>query len=256
MSDDKNNKSGGWVSNPLPIVMVVLLAAGVLVKNVPLESARPTDPERVKSVPTSQQDVEARLWQDPFAAVEKHEEGSKQDLTPKANVPMMPFTRYIFTTPPAPHTPEVLSKRIQELHEIKHDATIVAVSVFGGSFNEAAESRRRSRFAVVSALGFHEYHPVLSEALGYFHIDLPKPKSESKSESKSELEPETINLTVPYEWFETRDKSSNVLVLWLNEDKFSNKPLTKLNDLITELTPTNPGGKGLTVYVRAVRGGL
>ena len=61
MSNDENNKAGGWFSNPLPIVMVVLLAAGVLVKNVPLESARPIDPERVKFVATSQQDVEARL---------------------------------------------------------------------------------------------------------------------------------------------------------------------------------------------------
>ena len=61
MSDDQNGKSGGWFGNPLPIMMVVLLAAGVLVKNVPLESARPTDAERVKFVAASQQDVEARL---------------------------------------------------------------------------------------------------------------------------------------------------------------------------------------------------
>ena len=71
MSDDKSDKAGSWFGNPLPIVMVVLLAGGLLVKNVPLESARPTNPERVTFLPTSQQDVEARLWQDPFAAVEK-----------------------------------------------------------------------------------------------------------------------------------------------------------------------------------------
>ena len=63
MSDDKSDKAGDWFGNPLPIVMVVLLAGGLLVKNVPLESARPTDLERVKFLPTSQQDVEARLWQ-------------------------------------------------------------------------------------------------------------------------------------------------------------------------------------------------
>ena len=53
MSDDQNDKSGGWFGNPLPIVMVVLLAGGLLVKNVPLESARPTDPERIQFVPTT-----------------------------------------------------------------------------------------------------------------------------------------------------------------------------------------------------------
>ena len=67
-----NDNAGGLLANPLPIVMVVLLAAGVLIKQVPLQSARPSDPERVKFVPVAQQDVEARLWQDPFAAVEKH----------------------------------------------------------------------------------------------------------------------------------------------------------------------------------------
>ena len=61
MNDDKNGIAGGLFGNPLPIVMVVLLAAGILVKNVPLESARPTDPERVKYVATSQQNVKTRL---------------------------------------------------------------------------------------------------------------------------------------------------------------------------------------------------
>src|SRR5215510_11229793 len=72
-----NDNAGGLLSNPLPIVMVALLAAGVLIKQVPLQSARPIDSERVKFVPASQQDVEARLWQDPFAAVEKQEERSE-----------------------------------------------------------------------------------------------------------------------------------------------------------------------------------
>ena len=54
MSADNSDKTRGLFANPLPIVMVVLLAAGVLVKNVPLESARPIDPERVKFMPTTQ----------------------------------------------------------------------------------------------------------------------------------------------------------------------------------------------------------
>ena len=80
-----NDNAGGLLANPLPIVMVVLLAAGVLIKQVPLQSARPSDPERVKFVPAAQQDVEARLWQDPFAAVEKHEGRSEPTThTPEA----------------------------------------------------------------------------------------------------------------------------------------------------------------------------
>lgn len=217
MSDDKSNKAGGWFGNPLPIMMVVMLAAGVLVKHIPLESARPTDPERVKFVPTSQQDVEARLWQDPFAAVEKHE----KNLDPAA-----PF---------AAHNPDRLHTRIQAL---LHDPdpnrlTVVAVSVFGGSFDEAAESRRRTRFAVVSALGFHGYSPEHADAIGYFRI--------------TGSEPNAVKLTVPYEWFERRNPSSDVLVLWLNEEKLSTTtPINGLHHLFNELTPTDQA-EGLRV---------
>lgn len=233
MSDDKNDKAVGLFGNPLPIVMVVLLAAGVLVKTVPLESARPIDPERVKFVATSQQDVEARLWQDPFAAVEKHEEGSTQAGTSMEKSLMRLFSPPL-KMPPAPHTPEALHERIQELHKNKQALTVVAVNVFGGSFNEAAEGRRRSRFAVVSALGFHGYHPKNENAIGYFHINLPETSPDK--------------LAVPFEWFEKQDKSSNVLVLWLNEDKLSttSRPLNELHYLFNELTPPDLAG-GLRV---------
>jgi hypothetical protein len=210
MGNDKNDKTGGLLGNPLPIVMVVMLAAGVLVKNIPLESARPTDPERVKYVPTSQQDVEARLWQDPFAAVEKHEKHSDQSNSS------------------ASHTVKSLHARILERNDPDlNRLTVVAVSVSGGSYAETAESRRRSRFAVVSALGFHRYYPENENAIGYFHIDLPE----------SQSTPSTFDLVVPYEWYENRDggNTSTVLVLWLNEDKLTSQPLTKLQALVKKL---------------------
>ncbi|MEO8048051.1 MAG: hypothetical protein ABI684_12260, partial [Nitrospirota bacterium] len=217
MNDDQNSKSGGWFGNPLPIMMVVLLAAGVLVKNVPLESARPTDAERVKFVAASQQDVEARLWQDPFAAVEKHKKSSNQDVasTGKAS--------------PDPHPPDRLHSRITDQHG---KMTVVAVSVFGGPYAEDAESRRRSRFAVISALGFHAYYPENAEALGYFRLGPSEPKSNAS-------EP-TYDDDVPYEWFGRGDKSRSVLVLWLKDEKLSAKPLTTLRDLFDKLTPTQP----------------
>ena len=213
-----NDNRLGFFTNPLPIVMVVLLAAGVLVKTVPLQSARPTDPERVKFVPTSQQDVEARLWQDPFAVVEKHEMHSDR------------------SDPSAVHTAESLHARIQALRDPDPNRlTVVAVSVFGGSFNEAAESRRRTRFALVSALGFHGYSPENADAIGYVHI--------------TGAESDAIKLTVPYEWFERRNPTSDVLVLWLNEDKLTTEPFRKLHTIFSKLTPNHltSNGKGLSV---------
>ena len=204
MSDDKSDKAGDWFGNPLPIVMVVLLAAGVLVKTDPLKSARPADPERVTFLSTNQQNVEARLWQDPFAAVEKHEKPLKQAASSSDN-----------TSPKSP-TPDKLR------HDIKKPGdkvTVLAVSVFGASYAEEVESRRRSRFAVISALGFHHYHPENADAIGYFHAT------------------KTYDDDVPYEWFKQDDTSRAVLVLWLKDEKLTATPLATLDDLFNELPP-------------------
>jgi TRAP-type C4-dicarboxylate transport system permease small subunit len=246
-----NENTGNLLANPLPIVMVVLLAAGVLIKQVPLQSARPSDPERVKFVPAAQQDVEARLWQDPFAAVEKHEGRSG----------------------PTTHIPKALRTLIENKSKPDGKVKVIGVSVFGGSYSEAAESRRRTRFAVLSALGFHGYSPANADAIGYFRIKLPgstkgvtwpDPSSvgldfnlvgPAGSRMLAELvggksEPDSVDLTVPYEWFERRQSSSNertepsdVLVLWLNEDKLTTGSLIKLRSLIARLTPAQASSR-------------
>jgi hypothetical protein len=262
-----NDNAGGLLGNPLPIVLLALLAAGVLIKHEELKSARPNDSERVKFVPAGQQDVEARLWQDPFAAVEKYEERFK----------------------PTTYTGKQLAERIEKIGEAGGRVKVIGVSVFGGSYSEAAESRRRTRFAVLSALGFHGYSPANPEAIGYFrtklsgnneHVAWPDPGSAAldfnligpagstmllelvndlmdapkkntnklpdgttgtggggylKSSRKSK--PKPVDLTVPYEWFAKRE-SPDVLLLWLNEDKLTDRPLGKLDSLIQELTPS------------------
>src|SRR5262249_43281755 len=196
----------------------------------PVQSARPNGRERMKFVPAAQQDVEARLWQDPFAAVERQETRSK----------------------PAAHTSEKQRERIQAKLNADRHVTVIAVSVFGGSYSEAAESRRRTRFAVLSALGFHGYNPADPDAIGYFRIKLPGSSEDVTSPAPSKVgldfkligpagstmlaelvrrtsEPDSVDLTVPYEWFE-RDKSSSneqlskpsdVLLLWLDENKLT-----------------------------------
>ena len=226
MSDDKSDKAGSWFDNPLPIVMVVLLAGGVLVKTEPLKSARPIDPERIQFVPTiQQQDVEARLWQDPFAAVEKHIKSSEQAVTLPKNTLMMLFAPTSLNTSSASPRLDELKNHIQGLNPLD-DVTVVAVSVFGGPYTEDAESRRRSRFAVVSALGFHEYYPESNDAIGYFQSALSKTNGGK--------------MPVPFEWFKKRkeDKTSHVLVLWLKDETLANTPLKILHKLSTELALT------------------
>ena len=150
---------------------------------------------------------------------------------------------------------------------------IIAASVSGGSYSEEAESRRRTRFAVLSALGFHGYRPANSDAIGYFHIKLPGAGKDVTSLAPSGValdfnlvgpaesrvlaalvprtsEPDSVDLIVPYEWFERHTSSSNelsepsdVLLLWLNEDKLTTGPREKLRSLILKLTPPRASGQ-------------
>jgi hypothetical protein len=132
---------------------------------------------------------------------------------------MMLFEPTSPNTSAASHDLEALKNEIQGLN---NDVTVVAVSVFGGPHAEEAEIRRRSRFAVVSALSFHHYHPEDADAIGYFHATKP------------------YDDNVPYEWFEKEDRSHSVLVLWLKDEQLTAKPLTTLHNLFNELTPLRP----------------
>jgi hypothetical protein len=201
--------------------MVALMAAGVLVKIVPLESARPKEPDRMKSVLMGQQDVEARLWQDPLSAIEKEilAQSKADKKSPEGGADDI-------------HKPEVLYKKIKAAltapndKNEKNNVTILAVNVFGGSFDASAEWRRRARFAVLSALEFQGYSPKNADALGYYITTLTNDKG---------VRP--VELAVPYEWFSRSKKNSersNVLVLWLNEDKLLS-PYENLRSVLGEL---------------------
>lgn len=128
------------------------------------------------------------------------------------------------------------------------------MSVFGDSFDEAAEFRRRWRLAVISALGFHQYYPEETDRIGYFNIKLPESDSNS------------LDLAVPFEWYELADinksdtktptgRSSYVLVLWLNETRFTTNPLKKLETLYQTLSSTDPKKKGSQSQCQADRAG-
>lgn len=206
-----NDSGGRWFQNPVPIVMVGLLTAGVLVKTVPLESGRPIDPDRMKSALMGHQDVEARLWQDPLAAIEKE---TSAKLSPSE------------TSASPPHNFMALRKVITtELSKKDHTVAVLAVSVFGGSFDAGAEWRRRARFAVLSALGSQGYSPENPDALGYYITTL----------KNTDKELSDVQLTVPYEWF-GKSMTSKVLVLWLDEDKLLS-PYKNLISLFNELAP-------------------
>jgi hypothetical protein len=220
------NDSGGSKANLIPVVLFVLLTTGVLID--PLTSSRPNDTGYLKPARTSHDKVEARLWQDPVVAVDKHVKKLEEE---KASRGIREDTNKYNT--------------IDHLKQNINDSVkIVAVSVPGQSYSEAIESRQRSRYAVISALGSREYITEDGESIQYFQLTYKKRKSSEKcpdcsadTKNQSDCTSDTpckddsksdsvVWVNVPYEWFESNpepgsEKPKKILILWLNQDKIT-----------------------------------
>src|SRR5262249_4842052 len=101
---------------------------------------------------------------------------------------------------------------------------IMPVMVFGGPYVEDAESRRRTRYAVVAALTASEFEPEDAQHIGYF-----QPR-------RDERQPRLPDF-IPYEIFTNGQR--HLLLLWLDEYAFEQRspqgPLAKMTTLLSQI---------------------
>jgi hypothetical protein len=237
-----------------------------------------TDARIQKQAPP--QIVEARLWQDPFAAVEKSREKLvNQDTEQQCQgYPVL----------------EALPCKVP-LGEGDGETLVIAVTVPGAPYPEDAERRRRTRYAVLAGLeraGFvpedmrHIGYFVWTHSFGSFEQEIPPALPLLSSQippAKHIASATTASATivsaaplfgllqglrfkyiqllsdtsqadptiVPYERFdkvsrsvEDKDKgvSNSILVLWLGEDALKTTPLAGFSSLIVIAQPLVPDG--------------
>lgn len=180
----------------------------------PIHILEPADPA---AAPEAEQDVIARLWEDPLQAIHadvakisaKSEKGDRDAVKAK-------------------HSAGVLAASIEARADPEGPMTtlkLLVVPIPGTPFPDDRETRLRMRYAVQSALAQEKYLPEDGSRLGYFSFS---PASNSATSGRPELH-------IPYEWF-VRDTAS-VLVLWLPEDALVRKPLAALATLRQALVP-------------------
>ncbi len=227
-------------SSQVPGIAVVAMILGFLVyKDTAFESSRPSMTEAEK---TSTEDVRARLWQDPFEAVQLHikqtgysgEPGEIIELDKKHSIQMGKAPQRICNSGNPnnhAHSIEELRCQIQRDTQENEELRVVAVMIPGGPYAEDREWRLRYRYAVISQLTDMNYIPENPEHIGF--IDF-------LYECKSNTDKKFCDWPnyMPYEWFKSR-LSAKVLVLWLDNDAFSlNKdPLNMLGRLKNGITP-------------------
>ncbi|WP_394807842.1 hypothetical protein [Nitrosomonas sp.] len=201
-TDNNQNFKNGLIS----ILLLIMLVTGAAVNN-PLTSSRPHDSQHTKLLSSDRGKVDARLWQDPVAAVERYINQNK-DSGKKS--------------PPETGSMSDFFKKIKGDINENAGLRIIAISVFGSSYPELTEFRQRYRYAVVSALGVRKYFAQDTEHINFYRL---------KSSCVPDVDAHCPPIDVPYEWFKGSHEEQ-VLILWLNEDKI---PATEYGNFIKVL---------------------
>jgi len=222
----------------VPGVVAVLAVVGVVwFDGAPLQTLRPPN-SGLADQSFSDQKVPARLWQDPFEAVERFLKSQEPPPDPAAVSPLRDLNAQVrvrtlqgavqdedwrVEVAIEPKTKDDSGPRAAAPDVADQAATeptqVLAVMVNAEPYAESVEGRLRSRHAILSALEESGYLPVDSTHIGYFTPrggdGLPK--------------------VVPYERFKHRDVSERLILLWLASDAFKQEPLSRIRAVVTQV---------------------
>jgi hypothetical protein len=198
----------------MPSTTLIALALGALglfaFNKRPLQDTRPAEPPApiYWHSPLEVQDIEARLWEDPLAAVAR-----------------------IRASDPAHDSSERhKSTYLQSaLAEQKSLTNVLALGVFvsGAPYAEDIEARRRARYAVLAGLHRAGFVPQNAEHVGYFLLP------GNSSESATVVVFESLIAEYPDE----NSQHDLVLLMWLDQDAFRDQPLAQFASVVQLSVP-------------------
>jgi len=209
----------------LPLLAVL---AGVVAQYKPLVSTRPTVPSE-KTIPVvAAQDVDARLWQDPFSVAEK------QKSVLDAQIDTGVVKKGAAESHSVCALVEFLRKRAKQNPE---RVVVLAVMVDAGPYSEQAESRLRARPAVLEALSESGFVPLDGEHIGFVTADWPPADDPSGAPQIDR------GLLLPWEeCIAMRDlarvhpqHTRRLILLWLPAASFNPNPLRRIANIIDQL---------------------
>jgi hypothetical protein len=213
-------------SNGVAWLLVAAAGTYFVVHTAPLEGNRPPTTEAFVRQQSSQQDIESRLWRDPFAAVAE-KLAKSTDLKPEncKNEKRGGIEDHCVSPLVAASEPPTVAP------------IVMVTSVSGAPYSEDHESRRRQRYAIVAGLERQDFVPRDSEHLGFFW-----PRAVRTSLTRM---PEVV----PFEWFDKKDdpaqpvgkKNTPLLLLWFDEDALNGPnpaPLKGLDEFFCQVLRT------------------
>jgi hypothetical protein len=226
------------------IALIAALAGAFALHQQVFQDARPSDssPPMYRHMPSDDQDVEARLWEDPLAAVAIARGTANHDGT-GTQIPAAADAATNGTAHPVQHGLGCKGDcaRLPPRHTIgrlrttltaylaqKSRVLVLAALVPGAPYAEDIESRRRTRYAVLAGLYRADYIPVNNEHVGYVRL--------------GEFYPATAQAhdVAAFEWFQPdhpvdHKPAPQVLLLWLDQDGFRDSPLGRISRIVNSM---------------------
>jgi hypothetical protein len=233
---------------PMVVVGLIMAAVGIFTINQrPFQDARPVESRTpiYRHTPAADQDVEARLWEDPLAAVEAAREADDRKARSDRQACFEQWLASSRRGVPLPadcsldpeKTPTEQRHSIESLHKLlsgsgKDSAPILILGAFvsGAPYADDMETRRRTRYAILSGLYRSFYVPVNHEHIGYVVLS-----------NLSNIDVGAHDVAA-YELFESdpdSDAGTRVLLMWLDQDGFRNAPLAQFSLLVDNIVSSN-----------------
>jgi len=193
----------------------------------PLKTARPESKNPPAISSTSLNSISARLWQDPFRVIyARNKDNALPDIQSLGEGSQ-------------------LRKSVADYFETEKEKTapeellVLGVMVSTEAISDAEERRRRSRYALVSALSNADYVPEDAE-----HIQVGK---------VSGVEDEHDRMILPYEWYKHESLISSsgkkVLLLWLDSSHYAKTPYKHFKKLIETLSVDEQARKKMRLAI-------
>jgi hypothetical protein len=260
MAEEKSERGSSLLGNPSALLALVTVAGGLWLVSQKLTSDRPVTPAGESKEFIGDQRLEARLWEDPFRPLPSNTKDESSDGPTGLSILAEQIKRRSsskFVDPSG----NGLVKRV----------VLLPAMISGGQYSEDQESRIRSRFAIVSALGRAGYAPEDAEHIGNFNIPWPTQQQVALAKQKPsdgspqvthlwnqagasgakprflgvEIPDQPAHMVVRYEWYRPRvfsaasgndDDRPAVLLLWLDDSFFEDDPLIRLPLFLEPLT--------------------
>ncbi|WP_343625451.1 hypothetical protein [Roseateles puraquae] len=242
MADSKGGLgSFPWAS---AAVLLAFVASTQLVPHA-FDALRPAEKARAQAPLDPDLEVNARLWEDPFAALRRYEVERSERCDRLRKQASARLDVDCESRVAAARNPLQFAARLDDDHDKALDDTLILLGLMpGADFVGAEEARRRIRYATLAGLLAQGYMPDNAERLSLLEFDLLTPGLVSSTAVTQNPGAARGSYVVPYELLLLREQRgmsasgarpepnparySRIAVLWIDE---SSLPLRKLDAL-------------------------